>query len=47
MRPPTLIAHPSTSPLPQHILDPQDLKGNWQQDLQESGNVVGISHPNL
>lgn len=47
MRPPALTALPSTSPLPQHTPDPQDLKGNWQQDVQESGDVVGISHPHL
>lgn len=47
MRPPVLMAHPSLSPLPQHILDPQDLKGDRQQDSQERSNVVGVSHPHL
>lgn len=47
MKPPAFMAHPSTSPLPQHTPDPQDLQGDWQQDVQESSNVVGISHAHL
>lgn len=47
MRPLALTAHPSTLLLSQHTPDPQDLKGDWQKEVQESGNVVGIAHPHL
>lgn len=47
MRPLALTAQPSTSLLSQHTPDPQDLKGDWQKEVQESSNVVGISHPHL
>lgn len=47
MRPPAIMAHPSTSPLPQHTPEPQDLKCNWQEDVKESGDVVSILHPHL
>lgn len=47
MRPLALAAHPSTSLLSQHTPDPQDLKGDWQKEVQEGSNVVGVSHPHL
>lgn len=47
MRPLALTAHPSTLFLSQHTPDPQDLKGDWQKEAQESSNVVSISHPHL
>ena len=47
MRPPAIMAHPSTSPLPQHTPEPQDLKCNGQEDVKESGDVVSILHPHL
>lgn len=41
------MADPLTLPLPQHTPDPQDLKGDRQQNVQESRNVVSILHPHL